>query len=69
VRVVLIAGCDTSAIFCLLAHHPDEVEKLRRELEPYRDADYSTDEFVHSEIARLPHLNGVVEIDSVAGGS
>jgi tryprostatin B 6-hydroxylase len=64
-RVVLIAGSDTSAsaltaIFYLLAHHPDEVEKLRRELEPYRDADHSTDEFLHSEIARLPHLNGVI---------
>lgn len=38
-RVVLIAGGDTTAsaltaIFYLLAHHPHEIEKLRRELEP-----------------------------------
>ncbi|KAH8424225.1 cytochrome P450 [Aspergillus melleus] len=65
-RVVLIAGSDTSdsaltAIFYLLAHHPQEIEKLRRELEPYRDADPSAaDEFLHSQIARLPHLNGVI---------
>lgn len=64
-RIVLIAGSDTSgsaltAIFYLLAHHPDEVDKLRRELEPYRNADDSADEFLHSQIAHLPHLNGVI---------
>ncbi|KAI9037120.1 cytochrome P450 [Aspergillus affinis] len=65
-RVVLIAGSDTTAnaltaIFYLLAHHPHEIEKLRRELEPYRDADPSAgDEFLHSQIAQLPHLNGVI---------
>ncbi|KAL2839204.1 cytochrome P450 [Aspergillus pseudoustus] len=62
-RVIVIAGSDTtsgalSAIFYELVRHPEEIEKLRAELAPY--ANEASGEFLHSTIAHLDHLNGVI---------
>ncbi|KAL2868106.1 cytochrome P450 [Aspergillus lucknowensis] len=62
-RVIVIAGSDTtsgalSAIFYELVRHPEEIEKLRAELEPF--ANGATREFLHSTIAQLDHLNGII---------
>ncbi|KAL5359064.1 cytochrome P450 [Aspergillus floccosus] len=61
-RLVVVAGSDTTActlvtIFYELVRHPEEVDKLRAELAPFRDVN---GEFLHSSIANLDHLNGVI---------
>ncbi|KAL4925077.1 cytochrome P450 [Aspergillus undulatus] len=61
-RLIVIAGSDTtsgalSAIIYELVKSPQHISKLRAELEPY--ASEGT-EILHSEIAHLDHLNGVV---------
>ena len=41
----------------MLLKHPAELEKLRAELEPFRDA---SGKFLNSDIKDLDHLNGVI---------
>lgn len=41
----------------MLLKHPAELEKLRAELEPFRDA---SGKFLNSDIGNLDHLNGVI---------
>ncbi|RDW89798.1 cytochrome P450 [Aspergillus mulundensis] len=66
-RLIVIAGSDTTAatlstIFYELVRHPEHITKLRAELEPiYAENDNpSKTEFLHSKIAHLEHLNGVI---------
>ncbi|KAL4878233.1 cytochrome P450 [Aspergillus karnatakaensis] len=64
-RTIVIAGSDTtsgtlSAIFYELVRNPEEIKKLRTELAPYANADGVNGEFLHSKIAHLEHLNGVI---------
>ncbi|KAL4794206.1 cytochrome P450 [Aspergillus venezuelensis] len=70
-RLIIIAGSDTtsgalSAIFYELARKPEEIIKLRAELDPLFNSDNETEdsedahEFLNSKIARLDHLNGVI---------
>ncbi|KAL3485692.1 cytochrome P450 [Aspergillus germanicus] len=64
-RLIVIAGSDTtsgalSTIFYELVRNPEEIEKLRAELAPYVDKDQPDGEFLHSKIAHLEHLNGVI---------
>jgi hypothetical protein len=66
IAVKALAEVSLLAIFYLLARHTDEMEKLRRERKPYRDAGHFTSGFLHSEIAQLPHLNGVIIAPSQA---
>jgi tryprostatin B 6-hydroxylase len=47
-----------SSIVYELARHPEEVEKLRAELE-HIEVD-SDGEYQHDNIAKLPHLNGFI---------
>ncbi|PLB36896.1 cytochrome P450 [Aspergillus candidus] len=61
-RLIVVAGSDTTAgTFVIMLHtllkHPAELEKLRAELEPFRDA---SGHFLNSDIANLDHLNGVI---------
>lgn len=42
-----------------LVRHPEEADKLRAELAPYADAS-DNGELLHSQIANLDHLNGVI---------
>ncbi|KAL4734141.1 Tryprostatin B 6-hydroxylase [Aspergillus similis] len=61
--LVITAGSDTTAtsltsIVYELARHPEEVEKLRAELE-HMDVD-DDGEYQHDNIAKLPHLNGFI---------
>ncbi|CEL10886.1 hypothetical protein ASPCAL13993 [Aspergillus calidoustus] len=63
--LVITAGSDTTAtsltsIVCELARHPAQVDKLRAELEPLAADDPSSSEYLHSQIANLPHLNGFI---------
>ncbi|KAL4999160.1 cytochrome P450 [Aspergillus recurvatus] len=66
-RLIVIAGSDTtagtlSAIFYELVQHPEHITKLRAELEPYciENDNPKKTEFLHSKIAHLDHLNGVI---------
>ncbi|KAL4895626.1 cytochrome P450 [Aspergillus ambiguus] len=64
-RLIVVAGSDTTActlacVFYELVRHPEEVEKLRAELTPYLDETEPNGEFLHSKIAGLNHLNGVI---------
>ncbi|KAL5335743.1 cytochrome P450 [Aspergillus crustosus] len=64
-RAIVIAGSDTtsgalSAIFFELVRHPQEIQKLRAELAPYANTTTGHGEFLHSDIAHLDHLNGVI---------
>ncbi|GAB1212266.1 hypothetical protein ATERTT37_001398 [Aspergillus terreus] len=42
-----------------IVRHPEEADKLRAELAPYADAS-DNGELLHSQIANLDHLNGVI---------
>ncbi|KAL4907119.1 hypothetical protein BDW74DRAFT_121165 [Aspergillus multicolor] len=70
-RLIIIAGSDTTAgalstIFYELVRQPTHITKLRAELEPiYAEDDKDNDntaktELLHSKIAHLDHLNGVI---------
>ncbi|KAL2832090.1 cytochrome P450 [Aspergillus cavernicola] len=64
-RLIVIAGSDTtsgalSSIFYELVRNPEEIEKLRAELALYVDQEEPNSEFLHSKIAHLDHLNGVI---------
>ncbi|CBF89142.1 hypothetical protein AN0606.2 [Aspergillus nidulans FGSC A4] len=68
-RLIVIAGStsDTtagtlSAIFYELVQHPEHITKLRDELEPHHlgNDNPKKTEFLHSKIAQLDHLNGVI---------
>ncbi|KAL2860742.1 cytochrome P450 [Aspergillus lucknowensis] len=64
-RLIVVAGSDTtsgtlSTIFYELLRHPEEIEKLRAELAPFVDKEDPNNEFLHSKIAHLDHLNGVI---------
>lgn len=61
-RSVIFAGSDTSAstliwVFFYLAQNPDQVEKLRQELDPLAGAD---GKFKHHDIQKADHLNAVI---------
>ncbi|EAW19750.1 cytochrome P450 monooxygenase ftmC [Aspergillus fischeri NRRL 181] len=61
--LIITAGSDTTAtsltsIVYELARRPDEVDKLRAEIEPI-EAD-SDGEYQHDTLAKLPHLNGFI---------
>ncbi|KAL4877794.1 benzoate 4-monooxygenase cytochrome P450 [Aspergillus karnatakaensis] len=63
--LIITAGSDTTAtsltsIVYELACHPEEFSKLRAELEPLTPDDPSSGEYLDSQIAGLPHLNGVI---------
>ncbi|KAH8692970.1 cytochrome P450 [Talaromyces proteolyticus] len=63
--LVITAGSDTTAtsltsIVYELARHPQEVDKLRAELQLITPDDLSSGEYLHSQIANLPHLNGFI---------
>jgi tryprostatin B 6-hydroxylase len=47
-----------TAIVYELARHPEEVSKLRSELDPLPVE--SNGEYLHDNIAKLPHLNGFI---------
>src|SRR5699024_7087315 len=49
-----------SAIFYELVRHPEEITKLRAELEPFVGEGETKYEFLNSKIAHLDHLNGVI---------
>ncbi|KAL4963585.1 cytochrome P450 [Aspergillus stella-maris] len=70
-RLIIIAGSDTtsgalSAIFYELARKPEEIVKLRAELDPLFNSDTETKdsedahELLNSRIGHLNHLNGVI---------
>ncbi|BCS18635.1 cytochrome P450 [Aspergillus puulaauensis] len=64
-QLIVIAGSDTtsgalSAIFYELARHPEEIKKLRAELEAFVGEGENKYEFLNSKIAHLNHLNGVI---------
>ncbi|KAL3464725.1 cytochrome P450 [Aspergillus heterothallicus] len=64
-RLIVIAGSDTTSgalttIFYELVRKPEEIEKLRAELAQYVDDDKPDGEILHSKIAHLDHLNGVI---------
>ncbi|KAF4226423.1 hypothetical protein CNMCM6805_004602 [Aspergillus fumigatiaffinis] len=61
--LIITAGSDTTAtsltaIVYELARHPEEVSKLRSELDPIPVE--SNGEYLHDNIAKLPHLNGFI---------
>ncbi|GIC93734.1 cytochrome P450 monooxygenase ftmC [Aspergillus udagawae] len=63
--LVITAGSDTTAtsltsIVYELARHPEEVSKIRAELEPLTPDNPSSGEYLHNQIANLPHLNGFI---------
>lgn len=53
-------ACTLACVFYELVRHPEEVKKLRAELTPYLDANDPNGELLHSDIANLNHLNGVI---------
>ncbi|KAL4972342.1 cytochrome P450 [Aspergillus desertorum] len=66
-RLIVIAGSDTtagtlSAIFYELVQHPEHITKLRAELQPHylENDNPKKTEFLHSKIAHLDHLNGII---------
>ncbi|KAL3476071.1 cytochrome P450 [Aspergillus californicus] len=64
-RLIVIAGSDTTAgalstIFYELVRQPNQIEKLRAELAPYMEQEEPDGEFLHSKIAHLDHLNGII---------
>jgi tryprostatin B 6-hydroxylase len=61
-KFIIVAGSDTVAatlgfIFYFLAKHPENVNKLRQELAPLRNADGT---FARQQIQHAEHLNGVI---------
>ncbi|KAL1975132.1 hypothetical protein VTN31DRAFT_3524 [Thermomyces dupontii] len=62
-QLIITAGSDTTALTLTtivyeLARRPEEIAKLRAELEPFEPD--SNGEFLHEKIATLPHLNGFI---------
>lgn len=60
VRLIIVAGSDTTSacltyLFYHLAQNPEEVKKLREELRPLTQGDWSD-----KDIKNAPHLNGAI---------